>query len=657
MRLTSAAVRWLWLPVGLFVLAFAVRLLAAEGAAYGDELATLREAQNLGFNLNGIGFLILYNPWVSLSTDLLWLRLLPICFGSLSVVLCYLWLRAWRPLAVAIIASGLLAISPIAVEYGQQIRFYSFFLFSVMLFFWLYALYTQALPAQRAMRAVGLIGAALLVLSAQMLGVLVVAAVCLHWLAGKSPKRFRVAAFACIGVLFGIALLAISSPDLLQVPYSAASRIFDGNANFEGRAFNYSGPRGWSPIIGVKLIFLGYHAVFGQYTYPLDWLIVLPAILIFAAVALLGLWQLHKRNRSALHFVLLSFFFAMLVYIVLDPLLPAQITASANVRLVIWIVPIILWLVAEGLYTVKWRSLQGAALIAVIGVQGYGLLNMVTAAWEKPDHAAVVRALAPFAAQPNTVILADGRSHGFLAFNLRQPPNLELAWAYIGKPDFVETLRERGVQRLVMVSADFQEANRCQFSALLNQLSGTRLEQGIVDYPFFAYTFDLATHQGAVISPVSAYHMRYQDAKLPQPVAWAAYDGQVVGAYTLPDCQGQRRWQSIVDEQNVKQVLILSNIVTNSLLQIGTEVATLTLITSKGERIAVPLLYGQHTQRWDAAYACSSCESVFQWRKRAALVGSAAYEGAYRDFTAHIWGTTVELCRLSASSLKCCTTL
>ncbi len=643
MRLTSAAVGRLWLPVGLFVLAFAMRLWAAEGAAYGDELATIREAQNLGFNLNGIGFLILYNPWVRLSTDLLWLRLLPIGFGSLSVLFCYLWLRAWRPLPVALITSGLLAISPIAIEYGQQIRFYSFFLFSVMLFFWLYALHTKGIPAQRFVRAIRLIGSALLVLSAQMLGVLVIAAVCLHWLAGRKPKHFRVVVFACVGALFFIVLLAIISPDLLQVPYSLASRIFDGNANFEGRDFNYSGPRGWSPIIGVKLFFLGYHAIFGQYTYPLDWLIVLPAMLVFAAVILLGLWQLHKGNRSALHFVLLSFFFAMLVYIVLDPLLPAQITASANVRLVIWSVPIILWLVAEGLYALKWRSLQGAALIAVIGVQGYGLLNMTTAAWEKPDHAAVVRVLAPSAAQPNTLILADGRSHGFIAFNLRQPPNLESAWQYLGNPDFVETLRERGIQRLVMVSADFQEANRCQFSGLLRQLSSIRLEQSFVDYPFFIYTFDLTAQQGDMISPLSAYHMRYQDAKLPQPAAWSAYGGQVVGAYTLPDCQGQTVWYSAIDEQNVKQVLILSHIVTNASLQVGTQVGTLTLVTSDGERIAVPLLYGQHTHSWDAPSACSLCELAFQWRKRAALVGSAAYEGAYRDFTAYVWGTTVEL--------------
>lgn len=420
--------------------------------------------------------------------------------------------------------------------------------------------------------------------------------------------------------------------------------MFDGNANFEGRAFNYSGPRGWSPIIGVKLFFLGYHGIFGQYTYPLDLLIVLPAMLVFAAVALLGLWLLHKQNRSALHFVLLSFFFAMLVYIVLDPLLPAQITASANVRLVIWIVPIILWIVAEGLYALKWRSLRGAVIIAVIGVQGYGLLNMVTAAWEKPDHAAVMCALAPFAAQANTVILADGRSHGFIDFNLRQPPNLESAWQYIGKTDFVETLRERGIQRLMMVSADFQDANRCQFSGLLNQLSGTQLEQGFVDYPFFIYAFDLNEQATTQVHPVSAYHMRYQDVKLPQLAVWAAYDGQVVGAYTLPDCQGQTVWQSTVDEQNVKQVLILSNIVTNASLQIGMEVAKLTLVTPNGERIAVPLLYGQHTHSWDAAAAaCSGCESVFHWRKRAALVGGAAYEGAYRDFTAHVWGTTVAL--------------
>lgn len=642
MRLTSASVQRLWLPVGLFVLASAVRFLAAEGAAYGDELATIREAQNLGFNLNGIGFLMLYNPWVSLSTDLLWLRVLPIFFGSLSVVFCYLWLRVWRPASVAVIASGVLAISPIAIEYSQQIRFYSFFLFSATLFFWLYALHTKAIPAQRFVRAIGLVGSALLLLSAQMLGVLVIAAVGFHWLAGRTPKLFRSLAFACVGVLFFISLLAVLSPDLLQIPYSITSRIFDGNANFEGRAFNYSGPRGWSPIIGVKLFFLGYHTIFGQYTYPLDLLIVLPAILVFAAIALLGLWQLYKRNLPALHFILLSFFFAMLVYIVLDPLLPAQITAGANVRLVIWIVPIFLWVVAEGIYALRWRSLQMVAIIAVISVQLYGLFNMLTAAWGKPDHAAVIRVLEPSAAQANTVILADGRSHGFIDFNLRQPPNLESAWQYIGKTDFVETLRERGIQRLVMVSADFQEANRCQFSALLSQLSGTQLEQGFVDYPFFIYTFDLNEQATTQVHPVSAYHMRYQDVKLPQSGT------SLLGMYSLPNCQAEMAWQARLADQPAVHIQLFSNVVSEQRLTDAEPVAKLVVISQNNEQTEFPIMLGQHTQLWNASpNRCSACEAVFSWRKRAALVGTSAYSGAYDDFQAQVWMTEFSLPNLT----------
>lgn len=634
----------LWIPLGLFLLAFIVRLAAAEGAAYGDELATIRETQNLGFNLNGIGFFVIYNFWISFSTDLLWLRALPICFGSLSVLLCYLWLRAWRPISVAVAASGLLAISPVAVEYSQQIRFYSFFLFAATLFFWLYALYTKDTPIKHPARVLWLGLCALLVLSAQMLGVLVIAVIGLHCLATRRPKLFYALAVVCIGGFLFVSVLAIISPGLLQVPYSAASRIFDGNANFEGRTFNYTGPRGWSPVIGVKLLFLGYHTVLGQYTYPLDLLIVLPAVVAAFLTALVGLWQLYKHDRPLLYFVLLCFAFAISVYVILDPLLPAQVTASANVRLVIWIVPIVLWLVAEGLNALRWRSLQIVAFVVVVGAQFYGLFNMVNAAWEKPDYVAAVRVLKPYATQSDTVILADGRSYEFISFNLRQPSNLESVWQYIGQADWLERLRERGVQRLVLVSNDFKEENRCQFSILLSQLSALRLEQTFADYPFFIYVFDLMSPQTEVFTPVSAYHMRYQDIRLPQTVSLTDYQGQMVGFYALPNCQGQKTWQVAVEQQDIKQVLIFSNIIASSSLQIGTEVAKLTLVVPEGEPIEIRLRYGQHTHSWDAVSdACSACESALEWRKRAALVGSSAYEGAYRDFTARVWATFVNL--------------
>jgi hypothetical protein len=114
---SQKSVERLWIPLALFLFALLIRLMAAEGAAHGDELATIL----LEPTFNGIAFFTPFKVWASVSLDLVWLRLFPILLGCCSVVLLYLWLRTDRSLSFAIATSTLLATSPIAVEYTQQI--------------------------------------------------------------------------------------------------------------------------------------------------------------------------------------------------------------------------------------------------------------------------------------------------------------------------------------------------------------------------------------------------------------------------------------------------------------------------------------------------------------------------------------------------------
>ncbi len=618
----------------LFILAFSVRVINIEEALYGDELATLHESKNLGTNLNGIGFFAIYRVWIAVSQDFSWLRLLPIIFGSLSVALCYLWLSLLRPYQIAFLSSALLAISPVAVEYSQQVRFYAFAMLTAMLFLLIYAHYWryQKVPLMT------VLGAAILVPLSFVLGALLIGVIFAHWLLVNKPRFFRVLAAAVVIFVVGMIIVAIANPSIFQKPFQILSRITP-------LVSNYDQPRGWSPIIAAKISFLAYHIALGQYTYPLDSIV---AILFFGTsfivLTFVGMFRLYRNNRTLLYLVLLCIGAVCFVYFVLDPIMPAWFIAGANVRLVIWIVPIALWMVAEGIYALEPRRLQVIALVVVISAQLYGLWNMATNPWGKPNYTEIAHVLAPYATQSNTLILADGRAYEFINFNLRQPGNLESAWNYTDEANLISKMRERSLERLVMVSADFREANRCQFSTLLSQLSNVRLEQGFVDYPFFIYAFDLTAGPTSQTNPVSAFEMRYQDIKLPQVVAWSAYDGNVMGAYTLPNCQGQRIWRSTTNGQKATQIVLLSNTASSMALQVGAQIARLTVVASDGKRTIVPILYGVHTQSWDAsASSCSKCESVLRWHKRAALVGSSAYQDAYRDFTAHIWGTVMAM--------------
>jgi hypothetical protein len=510
-----------------------------------------------------------------------------------------------------------------------------------MLFIYLYKEYliTGSRPVQCL-----LILSGLLAILSQILGVLLVVAVALHWLFIKRKSLFQVLVTFFTLAFGAIIIVALLSPRLLQAPFAFIFRSFDAFASTGNVQVSYSEPRGWTIIIAIKLAFLGFHSIFGQYTYPLDILITVPSATVIILLFLLGFFKLYAAQRNQFYLIIFCFLCASLVYFILDPLMPPQFTAGANVRLVIWIVPIFLWIVAEGIFALRRRSLQIAALIAVIAVQIFGITNMVTSAWAKADVSLVAETLKPYASQENTLIIADGRSSGFIEFNLQRPNNLRLIWDYHGQPDMVERLRAQGIDRVVVVSADFKESERCTYSDVLAQLREFKIVRGLVDYPYFIYEFDLTATPDEMLTPVSAFHMRYQDVRLPQTIVWEDNIYELVGMASLPDCHNQNAWQVALNGRDVQHVALFSHIVNRVSLTPETTVAKLIFITEDDERVEVAIKVGQHTQAWDAlSEACQGCTSMFDWRKRAALVGTSGYDGAYLDFQARVWGAKIVL--------------
>ncbi len=54
------------------------------------------------------------------------------------------------------------------------------------------------------------------------------------------------------------------------------------------------------------------------------------------------------------------------------------------------------------------------------------------------------------------------------------------------------------------------------------------------------------------------------------------------------------------------------------------------------EKREMTLHSGMETAAWDGE--CDLCVPVYKWKKLLHLVGSSSYPGAYRQYSAYIWG-------------------
>ncbi len=110
----------------LFALAAVIRLIHIGSIPFiGDEANTASEALSFS-NVHALSYYILLRFWLLISDSIIWQRLLSLLIGSIAVPVCYVWLASFRGKTVALLTALLLALSPFAVEFSQETRFYAF---------------------------------------------------------------------------------------------------------------------------------------------------------------------------------------------------------------------------------------------------------------------------------------------------------------------------------------------------------------------------------------------------------------------------------------------------------------------------------------------------------------------------------------------------
>ena len=627
----------------LFVAAFVLRVLLADSVATGDELNTIQSSQSPGINQNGYPYFVLTSIWMRISNDLLWLRLPAIILGSLAVSMCYLWLRLWRSEFVAVGAALLFIVAPSAIFFSQWIRFYSLFLFASQFLFWAYSrLALNRVPRTR--WSVGLLVLAVfLQIISVWLGSVVVGLVILHW-AVSNPRRvprwlWMLIATGLIAIILAV-ISALVAPNILGSLYS---NVFCYLCDTPG----YQGPRGWSLVIAAKVAVLYLDFALGRYVYPLALGIVVPGLLLATVLGVSGIYKLIKeQSKFALYFILLGLLGVGVIYMIFDPLLPTSFLASASPKLVVWTLPIFVWLLVEGIERFQNRIFRYSIFAAWLVVQGIALWTYSRPNWNYTDYPGVLSHTASLADYgSDAAILADGRAQAFLGYNLRTSSDLLSLWEYSGTPD--DILEMADSYRIVAIaSEDPAEALRCRYDQALERLASYNEIDSFVSYPFFFYVYDLesALPPGIVALPRTLYHPVLKDLRLPQSVTWQAQEYEIGGAYVLPDCDGERAWTNArVEENSTEAILLFSNTIGNSRIEDGTIIARLTVRTEDGTEHTSDIRQGYETQLWKEARCIEGCQAIHTWNKLVHLTGFSSYADANNPFDAHIWGIELPL--------------
>jgi hypothetical protein len=610
----------------------------------GDEYYSIAGAKTVTLNWNSIIYSSLMHFWIRLGTSEFWLRLPSAIFGTATVAILFRLgeeLGGWR---TGVVAGLLAATSPFNIDHSQEMRFYSLFICASAGFMLATFQYVDAKKTLRTRLTVLLAGVVLLL--SHFLGALALCAQSIaSVLARKSgwSKRARVSLVVGLLVLIGLPLVPGVQQKLWYF-YSTHAGVTD---------FTRPVITGISTVNFAKAAFAGYTFIFGYHVYPFRFILVTVGLSLSGLLLVLGSAKLWKESRwRMLPFMYLVA--AVAVFFVLNSV-GGRVATVIGPRHVAFAWPAFIILLAIGLVSFRKPTFQ-ILLLAVLAVNALS----IWAGWQKDwtyGNSTDYRRAAAYASQwagIDTALFHDGRSED--PINAYFPKDITLVglWPYLQDRDVSELLR---YQRLIFVADDWEPERRRGFDQLMIRVSERySVVDGLVDYPFFEYVLDrkpsldssgyaLRAENNQVQQPLSFYGLEFQDLRLPLSVKVKDVPLNVIGACGLPDVEGRREIAvPLINSVNARRVIFLSDVVAAGGLQSNQEVGEILVESRTGKTLTLPLRMAKETASWDKqCEPTASCQTVFQWHKRMAIVGQNSYEGAWHDFQAGLHGVALDL--------------
>lgn len=633
-----------WIPLLLLIGSLAVRLINITAApVIGDEYGSLTEAKDFT-NYNGILYFVFMHFWNGLGASTLWYRLPSAIFGALAVVVFWDWLRRIRSIPLASVAAVLFMLAPFAIEQGQSIRFYSLFMLTSVSFVWVYWWFINA--ERKTIAGWGLLAfTTLLLLGSQFMGILVLGAAVLHAiLITFNSRRQRIIIFSLLGIGMAALVLVLLSPALLERGY-----LLIRSLSASPQYTEYQGGRGFSIVTVGKLGILYLSFTLGTAVYPFDLLITLPAFGLFGLLLLFGLYRLSKLSWNYSSFMLILIIGSTVgLYFVFDSLWPTESRDSATPRYIVFMLPFFLALVAEGIVAIRFRTFRWLSFLLVAIFQLYGVYNFLNPSWSinprRLELPIILGQIDEFRKNNPTVIMGDGRIAAATKYYLDENAMNQVLYSLSEHPDQLATVIADNAS-IAFLNGDDREEMLCRYNPVLRAVSSVEYETfAWVNFPTFVYIFDRNPDAAAesdkyrLRMPFALYSRALSDLSLPQDADWNGNNYRISGAYYLPTCDGQDTFTVPNSQNEAGKLVLLSNLLGAEDVSVDTTVAEL-IAVSGSEQTIYPVRLGHETHRWDAAACGDNCSSALDWHKRIAMVGASAYPGAYRDFTAQIWGT------------------
>ena len=638
-RASTDARKRTYMILALVALATALRLYGINTyPVFGDEYNSIAMAKEISLNWNSILYAVLTHFLIRLGDGEFWLRLPAMIFGVAAVPVLFRVgerLGGWR---LAVTCGLLAAVSPFSIFHSQEIRFYSLFMLASATFLLATISYVDR-PRSARGRLLLALAAAFLVLS-HFLGILALCAQSTAALFANSrvSKRLRAVVLSGFVVLIVVPLIPFVQHTLWAF-YSAHAAVTD----FALPPFN-----GLSIINFAKLAFSLFTFAFGYHVYPLRVGFVVFGSAVFGCLFAVGLLRLWKT--SAWRILPVTYLLGLIaVFFVLNSI-GGSVSSVVGPRHVAFVWPVFVLITAMGL--AAFRGKLFAALLSAVLMVSLGALWL---GWQKDWSAGNVpdyRAAATYAGQwtdDQTALIIDGRLGDPFGFYFSTNKRAGRSYSYRAAQDSTALRRNR---RLIMLSDEWWLERRQEIDRALRQINTNyTVVDGRVDYPLFEYVFERnpqpssSSHTQQLQFPLTVYGVEFQDLKLPIKVKRESTQFKIIGASALPGVDDHTLISVALDQPNhMQQLILLSNVVSESLPSPGTVVADLLIEDRAGLVTTFPVRMGLETASWDrSCEPGAKCASAYQWHKRLAIVGQNSYPGAYRDFSAQIHSTSFNL--------------
>lgn len=627
----------------LFGVSIAVRLVGLKTRPlWGDEILSLRDARQLGRTWNGILYFVVLKQVLSLTSDAFWLRLPAVVMGALATIPFFYCLRRLAGERAAWLGGALYALSPFAVAYSQEIRFYGLYLLAGASAFFLLVWVAERLSW---LRLLGLAGGFVLLVASHFLGTLAVAGHALTLVWQFSSKRHR----TTLLLSFGAAVLALLGmqlfcPELTSEAYRFVQHRVGGTEDA-----TYSGPRGFSVALLAKFFFAFYFFAVGESIHPLD----LPLSGLSAAfIGYLLLRGLVRSYRATpLMWVCtwtLLVLPAVLLFFVLDFLAPPDAGLAAPKYIAFASFPFI-GLVTLGVLAHQ-RMARYAVGLGAVAVSVVGLFAHFRGEWSYNSHKltdwpAAVSLISGWAGQ-DAILVADGRSLGELSYYLPEWPRERL----LQLDTFLKDAVPPNAAHLLVLAYPARLSVLREYNERLQELPARWTPtDGFYQNGLTLIRYELdRPREGVwprVLMPYDLVDDKYLDLKLPRQVSYQGRQWQVSGGFSLSAVERLRRRIMRVElgERACSELLVISNASELSQLPQGSLVAE---IEVRGEDGAADILFlrmGVETEDWTRASRSAECETVHRWTKLAQLRGNQRTTTSWQQFEAHWFATRLSM--------------